>query len=60
MVYSIAHIPDQIKRSEYVRYCAEIMNTDQQTLAVAVARNIDALKGNVEAQNFLQRQQMIE
>ncbi len=60
MVHSIAHIPDQIKRSEYVRYCAEIMNTDQQTLAVAVARNIDALKGNVEAQNFLQRQQMIE
>ena len=60
MVHSIAHIPDQIKRSEYVRYCAEIMNTDQQTLAVAVARNIDALKGNTEAQNFLQRQQMRE
>ena len=60
MVQSIAHIPDQIKRSEYVRYCAEIMNTDQQTLAVAVARNIDALKGNTEAQNFLQRQQMRE
>ena len=60
MVLSIAHIPDQIKRSEYVRYCAEIMNTDQQTLAVAVARNIDALKGNTEAQNFLQRQQQLE
>ena len=60
MVYSIAHIPDQIKRSEYVRYCAEIMNIDQQTLAVAVARNIDALKGNNEAQNFLQRQQQRE
>lgn len=60
MVQSIAHIPDQIKRSEYVRYCAEIMNADQQTLAVAVARNIDALKGNTEAQNFLQRQQMRE
>ena len=60
MVHSIAHIPDQIKRSEYVRYCAEIMNTDQQTLAVAVARNIDALKGNTEAQNFLQRQQLRE
>ncbi len=58
MVHSISLIPDQIKRSEYVRYCAEIMNADQQTLAVAVARNIDALKGNVEAQNFLQRQQM--
>ena len=60
MVHSIALIPDQIKRSEYVRYCAEIMNTEQQTLAVAVARNLDALKGNTEAQNFLQRQQMRE
>ena len=57
MVHSIALIPDQIKRSEYVRYCAEIMHTEQQTLAVAVARNLDALKGNTEAQNFLQRQQ---
>jgi hypothetical protein len=36
------------------------METDQQTLAVAVARNIDALKGNTEAQNFLQRQQLRE
>ena len=60
MVQSIALIPDQIKRSEYVRYCAEIMNTDQQTLAVAVARNIDGIKGNVEAQNFMQRQQLRE
>ncbi len=60
MVRSIALIPDQIKRSEYVRYCAEIMNTEQQTLAVAVARNIDALKGDSEAQNFLQRQQLRE
>ena len=60
MVHSIALIPDQIKRSEYVRYCAEIMHTEQQTLAVAVARNLDALKGNTEAQNFLQRQQMRE
>ena len=60
MVHSISLIPDQIKRSEYVRYCAEIMNTEQQTLAVAVARNIDALKGNSDAQNFLQRQQLRE
>lgn len=60
MVHSISLIPDQIKRSEYVRYCAEIMNTEQQTLAVAVARNIDALKGNTDAQNFLQRQQLRE
>ena len=57
MVHSIALIPDEIKRSEYVRYCADIMGVDQNTLAVAVARNLDGVKGNVEAQNFLNRQQ---
>ena len=57
MVHSIALIPDEIKRSEYVRYCADIMGVDQNTLAVAVARNLDGVKGNVEAQNFLSRQQ---
>ena len=60
MVGSIALIPDEIKRSEYVRYCAEIMAIDQQTLAVAVARQLDGIKGNGEAQDFLQRQQLRE
>ena len=60
MVHSIALIGDEIKRSEYVRYCADIMNVDHQTLAVAVARQIDGVKGNPEAQNFLQRQQQRE
>ncbi|MBP3547541.1 MAG: DNA primase [Alistipes sp.] len=57
MVQSIAVIPDQIKRSEYVRYCAEIMNVEQQVLAVAVARKLDGIRGNGEAQDFLTRQQ---
>ena len=57
MVHSISLIPDQIKRSEYVRHCAEVMAVDQQTLAVAVARELDGIKGNREAQDFLQRQQ---
>ncbi|MBO5801009.1 MAG: DNA primase [Alistipes sp.] len=57
MVYSISLIPDQIKRSEYIRYCAEIMNVDQQTLAVAVARKIDGVGGDSETQDFLRRQQ---
>ena len=57
MVHSISLIPDQIKRSEYVRHCAEVMTVDQQTLAVAVARELDGIKGNREAQDFLQRQQ---
>ena len=60
MVHSISLIPDQIKRSEYVRYCAEIMNTDQQTLAVAVARKVDGVGGDSEAQDFLRRQQFRE
>jgi DNA primase len=36
------------------------MNVDPQTLAVAVAREMDGVKGDGEAQNFLQRQQLIE
>jgi len=60
MVGSISLIPDEIKRSEYVRYCAEIMAVEQQTLAVAVARQLEGIKGNGEAQNFLQRQQLRE
>lgn len=60
MVQSIAVIPEQIKRSEYVRYCAEIMNVDQQVLAVAVARKLDGVRGNNEAQDFLLRQQRRE
>ena len=60
MVQSIALIPNDIKRSEYVRYCAEIMNVEHQTLAVAVARQLDGVKGDSEAQNFLLRQQQRE
>ncbi|MBR4045930.1 MAG: DNA primase [Alistipes sp.] len=60
MVQSIALISNEIKRSEYVRYCAEIMNVDLNTLAVAVARQLDGVKGNSEAQNFLLHQQQRE
>jgi DNA primase len=60
MVYSISLIPDHIKRSEYIRYCSEIMNVDQQTLAVAVARKVDGVGGDREAQDFLRRQQFRE
>lgn len=60
MVQSISLIPNEIKRSEYVRYCSEIMNVDHNTLAVAVAKQLDGIKGNSEAQNFLFRQQQRE
>jgi DNA primase len=57
MVESIALIPDSIKRSEYVKYCANIMSADEQVLAVDVARRQDGVAGNREAQDFLTRQQ---
>ena len=60
MVQSISLIPNEIKRSEYVRYCSEIMNVDHNTLAVAVAKQLDGIKGNSDAQNFLLRQQQRE
>ena len=60
MVHSISLIPDTIKRSEYIRYCAEIMGVDQQTLAVAVARKTDGVGNDPEARDFLQRQQFRE
>lgn len=60
MVYSISLIPDQIKRAEYIRYCSEIMNVDQQTLSVAVARKVDGVGSDEEAQNFMRRQQLRE
>ena len=60
MVQSISLISIEIKRSEYVRYCADIMNVDPNTLAVAVAKQLDGIKGNSEAQNFLLRQQQRE
>ena len=60
MVESIALIPDSIKRSEYVKYCASIMSADEQVLAVDVARRQDGVAGNSEAQDFLTRQQQRE
>ena len=60
MVQSIALIPDTIKRKEYVKYCAGVMDIDAETLGVEVARNRDGVKGNREAQDFLRRQQQRE
>ncbi len=60
MVQSIALIPDTIKRKEYVKYCAGVMEIDAETLGVEVARNRDGVKGNREAQDFLRRQQQRE
>ena len=60
MVESIALIPDAIKRQEYVRYCAEIMDVSAEMLGTEVARNVEGVKGNREAREFIQRQQSRE
>jgi DNA primase len=60
MVESIALIPDAIKRQEYVRYCAEIMEISADMLGVEVARNVEGVRGNREAREFVQRQQSRE
>lgn len=60
MVQSIALIPDNIKRAEYVKYCAGIMQVDEQTLGVEVARNRDGIRGDREASDFIRRQQQRE
>lgn len=60
MVESIALIPDAIKRQEYVRYCAEIMDVPSDTLGMEVARSVDGVRGNREAREFIQRQQSRE
>ncbi|MBP3432347.1 MAG: DNA primase [Alistipes sp.] len=60
MVQSIALIPDTIKRKEYVKYCAGVMEIDAETLGVEVARNREGVKGNREAQDFLRRQRQRE
>ncbi len=59
IAHSISLISDSIKRAEYIRYCSEIMSVNEQILAVDVARLRDDVKGNREAQAFLQRQQSV-
>ncbi len=58
MVESIALIPDNIRREEYVRYCAEIMHVSQDMLNNEVIRTRSGQRGGYEARDFVQRQQM--
>ena len=60
MVQSLSLISDNIKRAEYIRYCAQIMEVPEDILAVDVARQHNDIKGNREASDFLQRQQQRE
>ena len=56
MVESIALIPDNIRRQEYVKYCADIMQVSADMLNNEVVRTRTG-RGNREAQEFIRRQQ---
>ena len=56
MVESIALIPNNIKRSEYIKHCASLMSVDEQMLAMEVARCSDGVRDSREAREFVQRQ----
>ena len=59
MVESIALIPDNIRRQEYVKYCADIMKVSADMLQNEVVRTRTG-RGNREAQDFIRRQQSIQ
>lgn len=59
MVESIALIPDNIRRQEYVKYCADIMKVSADMLQNEVARTRVG-RGNREAQDFMRRQQTLQ
>lgn len=60
MVESISLIPDNIKRQEYIKYCAEIMEFSADTLGSEVVRTRAGVRGGREAQEFVQRHRSIE
>jgi len=52
LVDSIAHIPDTLKRSVYVKQCSELMDIGEQILHTEINKRIAIrLKKNLEAEN---------
>ncbi|MBR5133470.1 MAG: DNA primase [Alistipes sp.] len=60
MVESVSLIPDNIKRQEYVKYCAEIMQTSVDTLTSEVALVRAGVRAGREGQDFVRRHQAHE
>ena len=56
LVESIVLIPDNIKRSVYIKECAKLMDIDEQLLVGEVARKRVMSTGDKEAEEFLRRQ----
>ena len=57
MITSIAQIPDTVKRSEFIKECAKLMNVDENMLISEVARYRVMSLGDSEAEAFIRRQQ---
>ena len=57
MITSIAQIPDTVKRSEFIKECAKLMNVDENMLISEVARYRMMSLGDSEAEAFIRRQQ---
>jgi DNA primase len=60
MVESISLIPDNIKRQEYTKYCAEIMQTSADTLNSEVALMRAGSRAGREGRDFVRRHQSLE
>jgi DNA primase len=57
LVESIAHIPDTLKRSVYVKQCSELMDIGEQILHNEINKRIASkLKKNLEVENKSNRQ----
>lgn len=60
MIESIALIPDNIKRQEYVKYCAEIMDVSADNLSSEVSLARTGARAGREGQDFVRRHQSLE
>ncbi len=57
MVESITQIPDQIKRTVFIKECATIMDIDESVLFSEVARKRATSTGDRQTEEFIRREQ---
>ncbi len=57
MVESITQIPDQIKRTVFIKECSRIMDIDESVLFSEVARKRATATGDRQTEEFIRRQQ---
>ncbi|MFI3286750.1 MAG: DNA primase [Rikenellaceae bacterium] len=60
MVESITQIPDQIKRTVFIKECAAIMDIDDTVLFSEVARKRATTTGDRQAEEFIRNQSRIQ